>query len=96
MNQNNSNQSYTEKTAKNSAWATLAFIIASLGNFVISIELTHYFGKTVYGQYSYFIWLSSILTTLAGLGLNQTITKFISRYFFGTSKEKIKAKTISI
>jgi|GEM_PF-4050007 len=75
-------QSYTAKITKNSLWATFSFIIASLCNFAISIAITRYFGKEIYGQYSYFLWLSGIMGIVAGFGFQQTLTKFLPKYFF--------------
>ncbi len=80
-------ENYTTKITKNSAWATMSFMIASLCNFGMSVAITRYFGKDVYGQYSYFLWLSSVLGLLAGFGFQQTVTKFIPKYFF-KDKEK--------
>ncbi len=57
---------------------------------ITSIIITRYFDKEIYGQYSYFIWLSSIFAVLANFGLNQTITKYLPRYFF-KEDQKIKA-----
>lgn len=75
-------QSYTAKITKNSLWATLSFVIASLCNFGMSVAITRYFGKEVYGQYSYFLWLSGVMAILAGFGFQQTVTKYIPKYFF--------------
>ncbi len=75
-------QSYTSKIAKNSLWATIGFIIAALCNFAMSVAVTRYFGKEVYGEYSYFLWLSGVLAVFAGFGLQQTATKYIPKYFF--------------
>lgn len=75
-------QSYTSKIAKNSLWATFSFIIAALCNFAMSVAVTRYFGKEVYGEYSYFLWLSGVLAVFAGFGLQQTATKYLPKYFF--------------
>ncbi len=75
-------QSYTAKIAKNSFWATGSFIVASICNFVMSVAITRYFGKEVYGQYSYFLWLSGVFGILAGFGFQQTLNKFLPKYFF--------------
>lgn len=56
-------------------------------NFAVSIAVTRYFGKDLYGQYSYFLWLSGVLAILAGFGFQQTVAKFLPKYFFG-EKEK--------
>ncbi len=76
-------QSYTSKIARNSLWATLSFVIAALCNFAMSVAVTRYFGKEIYGEYSYFLWLSGVLAVFAGFGLQQTATKYIPKYFFG-------------
>ncbi len=80
-------QSYTAKITRNSLWATTSFIMASLCGFGISIAVTRYFGKDVYGQYSYFLWLSSVLGIIAGFGFQQTAARYFPRYFFGEKNE---------
>lgn len=82
------NQSYTAKITKNSMWATFSFVIASLCNFGMSVAVTRYFGREIYGQYSYFLWLSGVLGIVAGFGFQQTLAKYIPKYFFNE-----KAKT---
>lgn len=82
-------QSYTAKITKNSLWATVSFIIATLCNFAMSVAITRYFGRETYGQYSYFLWISSVIGILAGFGFQQTVTKFLPKYFFSENdKEK--------
>jgi len=88
-------QSYTDKMAKNSFWATLSFIVVSICNFIITVIITRYFGKEVYGQYSYFLWLSGILGIVAGFGFQQTLNKFLPKYFF-SEKTSEKDQTRSI
>jgi len=83
-------QSYLSKITKNSAWATLSFIIAAICNFAMSVAVTRYFGKEVYGQYSYFLWLAGVLGIFAGFGFQQTVNKYLPKYFF-TEKEQTNA-----
>lgn len=88
-------QSYTAKIAKNSFWATGSFIVASVCNFVMSVAITRYFGKEVYGQYSYFLWLSGVFGILAGFGFQQTLNKFLPKYFFAKDGDAGSGKSMA-
>lgn len=83
-------ETYTSKIARNSMWATFGFIIASLCNFAMSVAVTRYFGKELYGQYGYFLWLSGVLGIFAGFGFQQTAAKYFPKYFF-TEKARTAA-----
>lgn len=87
---------YTERITKNTTWATISFVVTTIANFSTSILLTRFLGTENYGIYSYFIWMTTIITLLTSLGLNQGITKYIAKYFFSENEQPKAHKSFKL
>ncbi|MBW2183998.1 MAG: flippase [Deltaproteobacteria bacterium] len=76
---------------KNSSWNLILFISQGLAGVFASILIARYLGPTLMGEYSFIIWLVGIMVILAGMGLPNTITKFISELTGSGNKETAQA-----
>ena len=72
---------------KNSIWNVILFGSYGITGIAISILIARYLGPEMMGEYSFIVWLIGLLVTCIGLGLPNTITKFISE-FMGSGDEK--------
>lgn len=76
--------SHTSQTARRVisgvAWNALACVLAQGGTFLGSVVLARVLGKHAFGQYAMILSTVYALTSLAGLGLGITATKYVSQY----------------
>ncbi|EPE4789746.1 flippase [Vibrio vulnificus] len=65
------------KYLKNSIWLILDRILRMLVGFFISVLIVRHLGPSDFGYYSYIIGVVYILYSLAGLGLNDVIVRYL-------------------
>ncbi|CDT94093.1 putative polysaccharide biosynthesis protein [Vibrio coralliirubri] len=65
------------KYFKNSTWLILDKILRMLVGFFISVLIVRHLGPSDFGYYSYIIGVVYILYSLAGLGLNDVIVRYL-------------------
>jgi O-antigen/teichoic acid export membrane protein/glycosyltransferase involved in cell wall biosynthesis len=62
----------------NGIWNALSNVFTMLAGFVSSILIVRSLSPELYGTYSYYIWLASILSALGSLGFPNALNKFIA------------------
>lgn len=81
---------YTTELIKNVKSNYVRMIILAVLGFLSSILFARILGPEKYGIYTYMIWFIGIFTTLFGLGLSNTITKFLPEYYSNKQYSKIE------
>ncbi len=67
-----------ERVAKNTFYNLTAFLCGNLFTFLASVLVARHLGPTLMGEYSFLIWLLSLLHFCATLGLPSTMTRFLA------------------
>lgn len=80
---------------KNIIFSFLNLLSSFIIGIVISIIVARGLGPDTLGRYSFITFLLSLLTTVFGLGLPATITKYVSEYL-GSGKKKTLSKILGL
>ncbi len=70
-----------KKIAKNAVYNFLIKAITLAFGFIASVVTARFLGPERYGVYSFVIWLLFVVGLLVNLGLNTTVTKYVSEYW---------------
>ena len=70
-----------KKIAKNAVYNFLIKAITLAFGFIASVVAARFLGPERYGVYSFVIWILYIVGLLVNLGINTTITKYVSEYW---------------
>lgn len=85
-----SNKAYTQKMINNTKNNYMRMIIVAMLTFLSSVILARGLGPDLYGTYTYLTWFISILTSIIGLGMPGTITKFLPEHYFTEDNDEAK------
>lgn len=72
--------SRTHNVLGNFSWSLVNSISLFIYGFVISALIARVLGPSVYGDYTYLVWVYTVVTLVATLGAGQTITKYVSEW----------------
>ena len=64
--------------ARNSGFGSIASLCTSLGSFLTTVLVAHLLGVRDTGIVAYALWLASVATCIADLGIQATLTRFIA------------------
>jgi O-antigen/teichoic acid export membrane protein len=70
-----------KKIAKNAVYNFLIKAITLAFGFIASIVVARFLGPDKYGVYSFVMWLLFVVGLLVNLGINTTLTKYVSEYW---------------
>ena len=72
---------YAATVASNSFWNLLQSVATALVGIAVSILTARYLGSNDFGVLSYVVWLTTMIATIADLGLDQVIRKYVPAWF---------------
>jgi O-antigen/teichoic acid export membrane protein len=72
--------SHTHSVLGNFTWSLLNSLSLFIYGFVVSALIARLLGDGPYGDYTYLVWLYTVVTLVATLGAGQTITKYVSEW----------------
>jgi O-antigen/teichoic acid export membrane protein len=70
-----------KKIAKNAVYNFLIKAITLAFGFIASVVVARFLGPDKYGVYSFVVWLLFVVGLLVNLGINTTLTKYVSEYW---------------
>jgi O-antigen/teichoic acid export membrane protein len=70
-----------KKIAKNAVYNFLIKAITLAFGFIASVVVARFLGPDKYGVYSFVMWLLFVVGLLVNLGINTTLTKYVSEYW---------------
>ncbi len=70
-----------KKIAKNAGYNFLIKSITLAFGFIASVVTARFLGPERYGVYSFVIWILYVVGLLVNLGINTTVTKYVSEYW---------------
>ncbi|MGB8657588.1 MAG: flippase [Candidatus Zixiibacteriota bacterium] len=70
-----------KKIAKNAVYNFLIKAITLAFGFIASVVTARFLGPEKYGVYSFVIWILYVVGLLVNLGINTTVTKYVSEYW---------------
>ena len=70
-----------KKIAKNAVYNFLIKAITLAFGFIASVVVARFLGPDKYGIYSFVMWLLYVVGLLVNLGINTTVTKYVSEYW---------------
>jgi len=70
-----------KKIAKNAVYNFLIKAITLAFGFIASVVVARFLGPDKYGVYSFVMWLLYVVGLLVNLGINTTVTKYVSEYW---------------
>lgn len=65
----------------NSFWNVLQYVVTGLVGICVSILTARYLGSAAFGVLSYVVWLTTVVATVADLGLDQVIRRYVPGWF---------------
>lgn len=68
------------RLARGVAWTALGSSVAQGGSLLCAVIVARLVGKGLYGQYAFILSTAIAITSVAGLGLGFTATKYVSQY----------------
>jgi O-antigen/teichoic acid export membrane protein len=72
--------SNTKTIARNSGWYGLETLVSALVTMFTSIAIARTLGPTKMGYIIYVLWISSVVTSLGGLGIPSTTQKYMAEF----------------
>ena len=72
--------SRTHSVLGNFAWSLVNSVSLFIYGFVITAIIARVLGSNDYGDYTYLVWLYTVITLIATLGAGQTATKYVSEW----------------
>ncbi len=72
--------SRTKSVLGNFSWSLISSLSLFIYGFVISAIIARVLGEHDYGDYTYLVWMYTVVSLVAALGSGQTITKHVSEW----------------